>query len=411
MSTWHWARPSVLAAALMACLTPGLAQTTSPIRHGFDAAWARQPEQHAAPLRREAAAAHLDAARRWTPEPPAIELAARTDQLNRNDGRREYDATIAVPLWLPGERARTEAVATAESAALGARLAAAQWRLAAEVRDAHWAHRRARVAHELAGQRLASARQIAADVARRVKAGDLARADGHQAEAATAAAQGALADTATALAQAARHWTLLTGQPPADVPHAPGGDAEPRPAGEPAGPHPALHELAARADVARRQKDLAAVQTRTSPELTLGAGRERDGFGERYGQTVTVGIRLPLGRSSASPARQVLAAAELLEVERQLALEAEKTRSMAELAQARLQGLESAQAAAERRAQLARETQGFFDKAFRAGESDLPTRLRTELDAFEATRQAVLARIEVDAAVSQLRQALGLLPE
>ena len=68
-------------------------------------------------------------------------------------------------------------------------------------------------------------------------------------------------------------------------------------------------------------------------------------------------------------------------------------------------------AAAEKRAQLARESRGFFDKSFRLGESDLPTRLRIELEAVEAERQNARARIELAAAISALRQALGLLPE
>jgi cobalt-zinc-cadmium efflux system outer membrane protein len=68
-------------------------------------------------------------------------------------------------------------------------------------------------------------------------------------------------------------------------------------------------------------------------------------------------------------------------------------------------------AAAEKRAQLARESRGFFDKSFRLGESDLPTRLRIELEAVEAERQNTRARIDLAAAISALRQALGLLPE
>ena len=68
-------------------------------------------------------------------------------------------------------------------------------------------------------------------------------------------------------------------------------------------------------------------------------------------------------------------------------------------------------AAAERRAQLARESRGFFDKSFRLGETDLPTRLRIEAEAADAERQAARARIELAAAISAWRQALGLLPQ
>lgn len=405
MRTRHWALPGVLVATLLVGASPVRAQAPTPIKLGFDAAWARQPEHRASSLRRDAVAATLAAAQRWTPEPASLEVSARTDRITRNNGQREYDATVAVPLWLPGERSRAQAAASADAQAVEARIRAAQWRLAAEVREAYWAHRRARIEHELARQRLASAQQIAGDVMRRVKAGDLARADGHQAESALATAESALAEAAVGVTQAVQAWTALTGTPPA-------GDAgEPRPGGDSSSEHPSLRELSARGEMARRQRDLAAVQVRANPELSVGAVRERDAFGERYGRSVMVGVRIPLGTSSTSRTRQATASAELLEAESQRELETERVRLQVDAGRARVQSLEVARAAAERRAALARESRGFFEKSFRLGESDLPTRLRIELDAFEAERQVARSRVEVEAAVSQLRQALGLLPE
>ncbi|MBP9232709.1 MAG: transporter, partial [Phenylobacterium sp.] len=78
------------------------------------------------------------------------------------------------------------------------------------------------------------------------------------------------------------------------------------------------------------------------------------------------------------------------------------------------QGEEAARArldATEQRARLANESRGFFEKSFRLGETDLPTRLRIEAEAAEAEREAARARVELAASVSALRQALGLLPE
>jgi cobalt-zinc-cadmium efflux system outer membrane protein len=68
-------------------------------------------------------------------------------------------------------------------------------------------------------------------------------------------------------------------------------------------------------------------------------------------------------------------------------------------------------AAAELRARLAIENRGFFEKSFRLGETDLPTRLRIELEAFEAERQASRAQINLAQSISAYRQVLGLLPE
>lgn len=396
---------ALVAALIALCAAPALAQPMSPIAQGFAAAWAKQPEQRAAALRREAAAATADASERWTPEPAALQLSARTDRPLRNDGAREYEATLAVPLWRPGERSSARAAAQAEAGAFEARLALAQWRLAAEVRDAHWAQQRARTDLAVAQRRADLARQLAADVARRVAAGDLARADAHQAESASAAASAAVAEAQAAQFEAEQRWQALTGLPPRD------GGAEPRPADTSLDTHPALRELAARREFARRQLALADTQTRANTELTVGAARDRDAFGSRHGQSVILGVRVPLGEAAASRSRAASASADLVEAEAQIDVEATRLRAAADAARLRVAALDEALAAAERRATLARESRGFFEKAFRLGESDLPTRLRVEADAFDAERQAARSRIDVDDAVSRLRQSLGLLPE
>ena len=106
------------------------------LQQAFEAAWSRQPEAESLAVRRDAADARRQGADSWTAEPPALEVSAKTDQLNKNQGSREYVAGIALPLWLPGERARTGALADAESKATASRALAAQLRIAATVREA-----------------------------------------------------------------------------------------------------------------------------------------------------------------------------------------------------------------------------------------------------------------------------------
>ncbi len=413
MKKRRWDVPGALVAVLLGCGFPIQAQQLQAggetFRQGFEAAWARQPEQRAAALRRDAAAAGEIAARRWSPEPPSLDLSAKSDRVTDNTGAREYEATVAVPLWLPRERSSSQAAALAESDAVEARLLAARWRLAAEVRAAHWGYQRVRIDDSLARQRLQNARRIAADVARRVKAGDLARSDAHQAEGAVAAAEGAVAEASVALSRAAQAWTSLTGTAvlasedlvPEPIPSTTVPSAE----------HPALRELTARVDLARRQGELAGAQTRANPELRLGVSRERGEFSERYAQALVVGVRIPLGTHSRSDVKIATAAAEQLEAETQLSLEQERIQVEVQAARDRVAALQQAVGAAERRGRLAAESRGFFEKSFRLGESDLPTRLRVELEATDAERQATRSRIELAQAISQLRQSLGLLPE
>jgi len=185
------------------------------LRQVFDAAWSRQPEAMALQARRDATRAKQTAAKAWTPEPAALEVSNRTDRLGSNQGAREVEVGIAVPLWLPGERGRSAALADAEVAAIESRAHAAQLRVAATVRDAWWQWQRARIEVATARAQLDSTRLIAADVARRTKAGDLARADQHQADGAVAGAEAAVAQAEAGLAAARQHLRALTGAAPA----------------------------------------------------------------------------------------------------------------------------------------------------------------------------------------------------
>ena len=398
-----------LCVALLVPTAPAHAQPGPTLKQAFDTAWARQPEAGGSELRRNAVEARRDAAGNWLVAQPNIEMSTRTDVVNRNDGSREYEVGVGLPLWLPGERSSARALADAEGDALQSRLLATQLRLAAEVRNAWWSAVQAGVDLELAQARLKLAEQLAGDVARRVRAGDLARADQHQADGAAAAASALLAETQSQAVQARQRLRSLLGTPqelPREI------AAEALPSGSvDENRHPALREIADRAEAARRAKALAATQTRNNPQLLLTTRRDRGTFSDPYAQTVGIGVRIPFGADNRQQARIVSAEADAVEAEMRLARDRESVLAEIDAARARLAASEAQLNATARRATLARETRGFFDKSFRLGESDLPTRLRVELESYEAERQLAKSRIAAAQAISQLRQALGLLPE
>ena len=177
---WQHTARATLTLALAVALTGGLievhaqtvpaptVQNQPTLREAFEAAWARQPEAQALAARRDAARAQAQAAQALTPEPVAMELSTKTDRLNRNLGTREYEVGVAIPLWLPGERGRSKALADAEGRAVESRTTAAQLRIAAAVREAWWSWQRARAELEAARGQLDNVRRIAADVGKRL---------------------------------------------------------------------------------------------------------------------------------------------------------------------------------------------------------------------------------------------------
>ena len=425
LCTWAaQAQPPTATAAPETVGTPEPTKTPLSLRQTFDAAWARQPEARALQLRRDASRAEQRAAQAWTPEPAALELSNKTDRLNRNGGARSLEVGVVVPLWLPGERHGRAALADAEGAAIESRVTAAQLRVAASVREGWWQWQRARIEADTARAQLDNARRIALDVARRTQAGDLARADQHQADGAVAAAESSLAQAEAGLAAAQQHLRAMSGRPATageavTLGTEPKPEPEPEPEPEPdpgAAPaeveaHAALQALKDRAAVAERSAALASTQSRANPELMLATTRDRTAFGERSQPTIMLGLRIPFGGGPRHDARTANARADATEVQAQWALERERLTAERAAARVRVEASRTQLAAAERRLQLARESRGFFDKSFRLGESDLPTRLRIEAEAAEAERQAARSRIELAAAISAWRQALGLLPQ
>jgi cobalt-zinc-cadmium efflux system outer membrane protein len=394
------------------------AQGTSPaalsgsvsLKDVFDTAWQRQPEAHALQSRRDAAQAQAKAASTLSPEPPSLAVAQRSDRLTGNSGAREAEVGITIPIWLPGQRTASADLAQAEISLLERRLLAAQLRLASSVRDAWWGWLRARVDAEVANEQLVNAQGLAADVAKRTQAGDLAKSDQHQAEGAVAAAQAHAAQARATSAAALAQVMALTGRA-VSADWTINAAGEPTPSSSTSIGHPLLAELEDRITTAERTAQLISTQKRPNPELTVATTRDRGAYGDRYGQTVLIGIRVPFGAGPRHDARMATAQAEAIEVQSKLILERDRIHADQRGAASRLDATYIQLDAAQRRAKLANESRGFFDKSFRLGETDLPTRLRVEAEAIEATRQAARSQIDLASAISAWRQSLGLLPE
>ncbi|MFO1250958.1 MAG: TolC family protein [Inhella sp.] len=184
---------------------------------------------------------------------------------------------------------------------------------------------------------------------------------------------------------------------------------EPEPA-EDSSAHPLLAALAAKAQSAQRRRlgaGAIARQPRADPAADPRARRR----GEASNGTLSLGLRIPLGGGRRQRAALASATAEQTEAEIALARAHERVQAQVLSARAALAAARAVLQAAAERARLAGETRAFFDKSFRLGETDLPTRLRVELEAAQAQREQARARIALHQAIAQLRQALGLLPQ
>ncbi len=372
----------------------------------FAEAWQRQPAAAALGERQRAVDGRLGAASALTAAAPSLELGVRSDQFNRNRGALENDLGLVLPLWLPGERSGARAAAEAEGTALAGRADSLRLQLAQVVRDAWWGWQAQQNEVALAADRLGAATRLRDDVARRFAAGDLSRADLNQAEGVLSLVRAQQAETDAAEALARYRLESLTGAPAV----ATGWQHETVPvqAGE---AHPLLREWQGRSELARRNAELARVQSRSNPELAVSTRRDRAADGERADQTWALSLRIPFGDGPRHDARVATANAEAIEASVELERLRERLVREADAGRRQVAAARQQLAAAEERARLARENRGYYEKSFRLGETDLPARLRIEAEAFEAERALGRARIALGQGISQLRQSLGLLPE
>ena len=374
------------------------------LRAAQDAAWLRAVAAREAEGQRRGAEADRAVASSLWAAPPSLAMSHRDDRLQRHAGRRETEIGVAVPLWLPGQR--TARVGTAEAAAAQAQAAeqVARLRLAGDLRESAW--QVAALQAELAqtDTQAQSLKQLADDVERRVRAGDLARADALAAQAEQLAAAALKTDVQQRLQAARSRWTLLTG-----LTTAPDLTADTATQG-PATTHPELQFASLSTELARRRVELVRLSRRDAPELTVGVRQDTPSRSESSQGSLVIGLRLPFGTDDRN---RPLEAAALTEFDVARTHEQRlRERLGSDIAAAR-DAQRSAQSqldAESARAQLLRERATLIDKSFRAGESPLPDLLRALAAAAQADSAAVRQTAALGLARARLQQALGLLP-
>ena len=93
------------------------------LKQALDAAWQLSSSARAESNRRSELSAKEKAVGSWMSGEPVASIAHRTDRLNRNDGFREYEAEIEVPLWNPGVRGAAQADIAAQRVAFDGQFA------------------------------------------------------------------------------------------------------------------------------------------------------------------------------------------------------------------------------------------------------------------------------------------------
>ena len=411
-----YSRSAIFTTLWLACLaSSALAQTPNQpptLRQALDAAWEISSQSRSLDNRRSELAAKEKAAGSWIFGEPVAALAQRTDRLNKNDGFRELEAEIELPLWNRGVRAATQADVAAQRLGFDGQFALSKLKLAGELRALAASAASAQVELDLNKRKLLEANALTQDLMRRVKAGENARVDALQTQVLIQQAQAAMAQAEGQLARLQSHWRSLTGLAtvaPLEEKLAPIATNEFISAPVSAD-HPALRQSQAQLSGAQAKLALVNADKRDPMSVGVGIARERGSFAASNETTLRIALRIPLGGDNRNAPRQAAARAEL--DASQADLDAVQRQLLAEVAaaNAELLAARTVQIAASERVRLSTEVQTLITKSWRLGDSDLPTRLRADNEQFEASLSLARADIDVQRAIANLNQAHGVFP-
>jgi outer membrane protein, heavy metal efflux system len=426
-------RHCIAAVVTLSCASVALAQnavTPADLKRWaltelYAQAWANDPTAKLGEAIDAEANAKLERAQSWLAGPPSLDAGIRTDAITRSsrrEGLREIEFEVAAPIATSARRSLHSATAMAEAHAQHAAIETQRLKLAGEVREAYWSARSAESDVRLAREEAARARALADDSARRTRAGDSARVDTLQAEANAQQAANAVIEAQGKLDAALATLMQLVGATPGDPRSATvmavGESRERRPAA-PRGTqaqnttHAALAQARATIAAARARLDEVNRLTSEPPTVKFTLANERTNEGgskssARIGVSIPFDAAFRFGNFNAPRAAQ--ATRELAELDGAARAAERSVFGEVRAAELALATAEARVPLAKRRAEFAVEAAALYEKAYRLGELDLPTRLRSEGERANAVRDAARAELEVEHAISRLQQALGNLP-
>ncbi len=384
--------------------------STVTMRQAADSAWQRSIEAIESSGQADLAKAESQVFQTWFAAPLSLSMAQREPVTAVAGGARETSLGWVFPIWRSAYRQSGEDASAAEIEFRQLAESALRLQLAGRIRTLASAARLADIELKESQRHVANLTQIAADVRRRVDAGDLAPADRMAAEAERLAALVQLNAAEVASKAQLSAWRLLTG-----FVHLPDPESAEAPLGMPydsrmLAQHPERLLSLARVEWAQRRVALAQLRPAAAPEIGLTLRQDQPLNEGNVRSSVALSLRIPVGGEPYLKPGVTAAIGARATAEVQVARTAERLASEVMLARDRLDSEASQLRSAQQRVDLLAERARLVEESFRAGESSLTELLRAL--ALQGESALALARRQelFNFARLQINQALGVMP-
>jgi outer membrane protein TolC len=336
---------------------------------------------------------------------PSLNASSRTDQWQSNEGLREYQLGVDLPLWRLGERRAGRDLAEKSAEWVSAEWNDIRLQMSGTVRELIWDYALAENAVDSAASALEMAQKTESDMTRRVKLGELSRRDLLLAKQQTLQRE---EDLSAALAE--REHALMRYEVIAGSKRMPGKWREKKSAvDEITDGHPSLYTLSK--DVDRARSEVALLRKQRGEPVTLGVTgyHSRGEFNPDYNDSVELTVGIPFGPKSYRDVR--LAELQQTVADAEARLLTRRRLLIADLREAEhgLDRIEEALVIAEKSRRLSEEQLRMAQTAFKVGESNLFELLLVQNKTVQARRQYRDYRIKLQRAIARYNQAVGVL--
>ncbi len=364
------------------------------------------PEQLLNSAREQEANALQQRGNSWLAGAPVIAMRYKDDLPGDDNGYREIEGELELPLWNWGQRSAGQAVAEQAQNATQQLSSAIKLDVTGLVRNALWNMELESIRYDQAKSILDVSDKLFSKIKRRVELGDLPRSDLLLAQSDQLEKRSLLVQAEAEMMHARKNYISLnkTTDIPADY------EEQLSPIQEISESHPKL--IAINAVIQRKQAELNWVKSAGSGQSTffLGGKSERDDKREDDIESMSVGISIPFGGSAHLAPEIAAANLELTEALTQRAYlfrELEKDHHEANHA---LEVTRVELKIANELNQIAKSHLKMAQLSFSAGEINLMDLLKIQARSFNAIRHAKEHKVMLQKNIALYNQAVGVLP-
>ena len=335
---------------------------------------------------------------------PILSINHQNDRLISNQGLREWESSLSLPLWMPGEKSASKQKArmSEEEAKVYDEIVLLQ--LTGEVREVLWNLHLAAAALDQSRKNLINTESLTADINRRIAAGNLPKQNALLSEGDVMTRQMELLNAEADYIDAARQYENLTGlrEMPAYFEEVVAEGLKPK-------DHPSLKLYRAKIDFLQAAYMATRKSLGSNPTFSVGVKRERAMLQDRYIGPIGFGLTMPLGGGAVMTSKRMAAALELAEMERDGVLLERDYRLRLHEAEHELEVCALKMPLSAQHFNMAKENLRLSKKAFDLGETDLIDFLRVQEQSMSSSYDNIKIKIECKRAISRHNQTKGVL--